>query len=63
MPRVSAAALIESMDKTADPCQDFYQYACGGWLKKHPIPDWRSRWSQFDILGEQLTETIKGTKG
>ena len=50
------------MDKTADPCQDFFQYACGGWIEKHPIPESKSRWTQFDILRDQLTETLKGKK-
>jgi putative endopeptidase len=26
------------MDTTADPCVDFYQYSCGGWVKENPIP-------------------------
>ncbi|KAI9560850.1 hypothetical protein GHT06_011803 [Daphnia sinensis] len=56
---VAAANLIESMDLTADPCQDFFQYACGGWIEKHPIPDSKSRWTQFDILRDELTEILK----
>jgi predicted metalloendopeptidase len=48
------------MDLTADPCQDFFQYACGGWIAKHPIPESKSRWTQFDVLRDELTETLKG---
>lgn len=26
------------MDMTADPCEDFFQYACGGWVERNPVP-------------------------
>ena len=36
---ILAGALLEAMDTTADPCQDFFQFACGGWIKKNGIPN------------------------
>ncbi|RXM29437.1 Neprilysin [Acipenser ruthenus] len=55
----SAARILENMDATADPCQNFYQYACGGWLKKHIIPETSSRYSTFDILRDELEVIMK----
>jgi putative endopeptidase len=43
---------IGNLDKTADPCVDFYQYSCGGWMTKNPIPADQSRWGQSSQLQE-----------
>ncbi len=41
---------VSSMDKTVDPCTDFFAYSCGGWLKKNPIPPDETSWSVYSKL-------------
>ena len=43
---------LTAIDKTVDPCMDFYQYACGTWMKNNPIPADKSRWGRFNQLAE-----------
>uniref|UniRef100_A0A672FAX1 Membrane metallo-endopeptidase-like 1 n=1 Tax=Salarias fasciatus TaxID=181472 RepID=A0A672FAX1_SALFA len=60
-PRVwSAARLLQNMDDSVKPCDNFYQYACGGWLERHVIPETSSRHSIFDILRDKLEIVLKG---
>ncbi len=43
---------LGAMDKTVDPCEDFYEYACGTWRKNNPIPSDQSRWGRFNELAD-----------
>ncbi|XP_055977341.1 endothelin-converting enzyme 2 isoform X1 [Sorex fumeus] len=54
-----AGKILESLDRGVSPCEDFYQFSCGGWIRRNPLPDGRSRWNTFNSLWEQNQAILK----
>lgn len=50
---------LSQLDRSADPCNDFYQFACGGWRAKNPIPADKSRWGRYDEMAENNRTRLK----
>eukprot|EP00063_Salmo_salar_P014186 XP_013989021.1 PREDICTED: endothelin-converting enzyme 1-like isoform X4 [Salmo salar] len=54
-----ASAVIGALDRSVDPCHDFYSFACGGWVKNNPLPEGKSRWGPFSNLWERNMAVMK----
>lgn len=56
----TAASLLSAMDTSANPCTNFFQFACGTWNKIHIIPEDRSSISTFEVLSDEQQVVLKG---
>ena len=54
----AASEILQNMDETVNPCDDFYQFACGNFIKKTAIPDDRTRVSSFSVLSDELLSQV-----
>jgi endothelin-converting enzyme/putative endopeptidase len=48
-----------ALDRSTPPCENFYQFACGTWLKNNPVPADRSRYGRFDELSERNQAALR----
>ncbi|CAG2114561.1 unnamed protein product, partial [Medioppia subpectinata] len=55
----AASDLLKSMDRTVDPCDDFFDYACGGWTQFNTIDEDESRTDTFTVMRNDLTDKIR----
>jgi len=51
---------LTSMDRSVDPCVDFYKYSCGGWQKRNPIPPDQTSWSVYGKLYQDNLVFLRG---
>lgn len=56
----AAGSILTAMDTTVDPCHNFYQYACGSWVRDNPIPENYVSWDRFQELSEKNLYRLKG---
>ena len=59
-PGKPSASTLANLDTTAQPGANFYQYACGGWMKNHPLTDEYAQYGSFTILAENNRKQIQG---
>lgn len=50
---------LANLDRSVSPCDDFFQFADGGWNKNHPIPPAYPRWASFDVLRDHNEDVLR----
>src|SRR6202162_562724 len=51
---------VTAMDRSVDPCVDFFQYSCGGWIKNNPIPPDQASWSLYSKMQDENLARLRG---
>lgn len=57
----TASKVLDNMDPNVEPCDDFYKFACGGFLKKTTIPDDKTSVNTFSVISDKLQEQLRSS--
>lgn len=60
VPFPAAAKIIQSIDPSVSPCDDFYQFCCGQWMRTTQIPEHKAIENKFDMLADSLVRDLRG---
>ncbi|KAK6734585.1 hypothetical protein RB195_018025 [Necator americanus] len=58
--KIASHMLINSMNFSVDPCIDFFEFTCGNWKANHPIPNHKTRYSQFEVVADKVQGEMRG---
>ena len=55
-----AAMVLEALDESVDPCENFYKFSCGNWERMNVIPESKSGYGRFNEVDEMISAQLKG---